>query len=134
MVFGQTSIGGSKMLFECKTLELGWKDNQTDISCAPEGIYDLEFEYSDKFRRKLWELKGVPNRSEIKIHIGNSFDQIRGCILLGDMHKNVRGDDSLDVRNSRITVERFHRVMEPDTVSTIKIIGQGDSLENHLIT
>lgn len=124
MIFEDQSTGGSKMIFECKTLELGWKNNERRISCVPSGFYNLEFEYSPKFDRNLWELKGVPNRSEAKIHVANFFRQIEGCIAVGDMHINIDDDGFPDVRNSKNTLGRLHDAMGNDTKATLRIVGK----------
>lgn len=124
MVFENTSIGGSRLIFECKTLELEWKNNMNNISCVPSGFYNLKFEHSNKFNRKLWELKGVPNRSEAKIHVANYYTQIEGCIAVGDMHININSDGHPDVRNSRNTLARLHEKMKGQTTSTIRIVGK----------
>ncbi|MEW4925491.1 DUF5675 family protein [Algibacter sp. 2305UL17-15] len=124
MVFEDNNIGGSKLIFECKTLELEWKNNQRNISCVPSGFYNIEFEHSSKFNRKLWELKGVPGRSEAKIHVANYYTQIQGCIAVGDMHMHINDDINPDVRNSANTLKRFHEAMSPATKSTIRIVGK----------
>lgn len=69
---------------------------------APEGKYELVYEYSPRFKRKLWELKGVPNRSEIKIHNGRETRHSRGCILVKD-------------------VDRFHTLMDSENNYIINI-------------
>ncbi len=48
----------------------------------PPGIYTLEFEWSPKFKRCLWEFKDIPNRSEIKIHGGTKLEHTKGCPLI----------------------------------------------------
>lgn len=59
----------------------------------------------------LWELKGVPGRSECKFHTSNFYRQLNGCIALGDMHLDIDGDGYRDVRNSAKTVERFNEIL-----------------------
>lgn len=61
--------------FFCFTLE--------PVNCIPCGVYQIVWEWSQKFKQKLWELIGVPNRTEIKFHVGNRTTQTQGCILLG---------------------------------------------------
>lgn len=124
MVFEDTNNGGSKMIFDCKTLELEWKNNSKNISCVPTGFFNIEFEHSPKFSRKLWELKGVPERSESKIHVANFYTQIQGCIAVGDLHTNIDQDEFADVRNSSNTLQRFHDAMYPDVKATIRIVGK----------
>lgn len=48
-----------------------------------DGHYKIKYEYSPKFKKNLWELKGIPNRSEIKIHSGYRTSHTLGCILIG---------------------------------------------------
>lgn len=124
MVFENTSIGGSRLIFECKTIELEWKNNATNISCVPAGFYNIEFEYSRRFDRKLWELKGVPGRSECKIHVANYYTQLQGCVAVGDLHMNINSDSIPDVRNSTNTLRRLHETMGSETKSTIRVIGR----------
>ena len=114
---------GTKLLFKCKTVELAWRDNKRNISCAPEGKYPIVLEYSNKFKRKLWELKDVDNRSEIKIHVANFYQQLNGCIAVGDMHTRINSDEYPDVRNSRYTLSRMHKAMGSDNEAEIHIFG-----------
>lgn len=51
--------------------------------CIPDGTYEVVLEYSNRFKRKLFEIKGVPNRSETKFHLGNHIDHSDGCVLVG---------------------------------------------------
>jgi len=112
---------GTDVIFNCKTLELGWKDNQKGISCAPRGEYPIVFEYSPKFNRKLWELKGVPQRSEIKIHVANYYRQLRGCIAVGSAFKDLNYDEYPDLTNSADTLNKIHEIMKDVEETTILI-------------
>lgn len=114
--------GDGRKLFECKSLELAWRDNQRNISCIPAGSYDIVFEWSSKYSMYLWEMKDVPGRTETKIHAANYFRQLQGCIALGDMHIDMDGDTYRDVRNSVKTILKFHTAMEPVQSSKIHII------------
>ena len=51
--------------------------------CISTGSYQARYEYSNKFKDYLIELKRVPNHDEIKIHAGNFRKDTRGCILVG---------------------------------------------------
>ncbi|MCH3883425.1 DUF5675 family protein [Tenacibaculum aquimarinum] len=124
LVFEDLPSGGSKLIFDCKTLELEWKNNARNVSCVPSGFYNIEFEKSNRFNRRLWELKGVPGRSEAKIHVANYYTQIQGCIAVGDMHTKINGDGFLDVRNSANTLSRLHNIMSSQSKSTIRIVGK----------
>jgi len=109
-------------IFTCVTLERGDHNNQRNISNIPPGIYDLEFEWSPKFRCNLWELKGIPNRSEVKIHASNYWHELNGCIALGSYLAKINKDSYLDVAASRRTLKDFHRVMDTNEINTIQVI------------
>lgn len=97
--------------FTCRTLERPWKNNIKNISCIPKGTYLCKHTFSPKFLKYTYELKNVPNRSGIRIHSGNFFFDIEGCILLGDGYRDINNDGKLDVVNSRITVKRFEELL-----------------------
>ncbi len=69
--------------FECYTVERPWLDNKVRQSCIPEGVYDLELGMYNRGGYPAYEVKDVPNRTLIKIHIGNTIDDIVGCIAPG---------------------------------------------------
>lgn len=119
-------VEGARILFQCKTLELGWRNNLPNISCVPAGHYQLSWEHSPSFNRKLWELKNVPNRSEIKFHVANYSKELRGCIAVGDHHLDMNGDGKRDLRNSAHTLQRLHEVTTGLTEASLWIYGLGD--------
>lgn len=66
-------IDDNKIIFECKTLELPWKDNQFRVSCIPAGIYTAKkrlTKYSH-FKYEHFHILDVKNRDNILIHAGN---------------------------------------------------------------
>ncbi len=93
--------------FMCYTLELAFKDNKSNVSCIPKGIYKAKFTHSPKFKRKTYELQGVKGRSSIRIHSGNYHTDIQGCILLGDNLKDINKDGHVDILNSTATIKKF---------------------------
>jgi hypothetical protein len=99
-------------LFSSKSLERADNNNQRMISCIPEGEYKCVLEYSARFKTDLWEIKGVPNRSECKFHSANYWHQINGCIALGDRLVDIDNDGFRDVLNSKNTMKKFHKVLE----------------------
>ena len=44
------------IIFKSEAIERGWLDNQKRISCIPTGEYPVKLEYSDRFRKKLYEI------------------------------------------------------------------------------
>ena len=76
-VNGELLIDGVKV---CNTIELPWKENQSRVSCIPEGKYELTKRYSLRFG---WHLlvNNVVNRSYILIHAFNdAVKESKGCI------------------------------------------------------
>lgn len=118
--------------FFCKAMELGWKDNKQGESRIPAGKYMMVLEYSESFKRHLWELKQVPNRSEVKIHIANYYRELRGCIALGKAIKDIgsakvqglmgRPDGVDDMSLSTPAFDEFMKSMEGAKTACITII------------
>lgn len=64
----------------CFAIELPWRDNKPQVSCIPEGRYQLMKRYSPKFKNHL-QLVNVPGRDYILIHPANdAVKELRGCI------------------------------------------------------
>jgi Family of unknown function (DUF5675) len=64
----------------CLTIELTWKNNETKVSCIPEGKYFIKKRYSKKFQWHL-EVLDVQNRSLILFHsANNALQELNGCI------------------------------------------------------
>lgn len=109
-------------VFASLCIERGDRNNERNVSNVPPGEYPLVFEHSPRFKQKLWELKDVPNRSECKIHPSNYWDQLNGCIAPGLELKDLDKDGYYDVTSSRNTTDKFHKVLEGMTETTIRII------------
>lgn len=104
--------------FKCKTLELPYKDNERNISCIPEGFYDVVPRTSQKYGNHL-HVTGVEGRSLILIHHGNyagspnprtGLPDIRGCILVGKAHVDITGDNIKEVTSSKATMKALMEV------------------------
>lgn len=111
-----------KMVYVGCTLERGWRNNENGVSCVPEGIYTLKYEYSPRFKKKLWELYDVPGRAECKFHAANYWKQLNGCIALGNKHIDINNDGDPDVTSSRVTMKHFEELMSVATNAKVKII------------
>lgn len=101
-----------KVLFMCATLELPFKGNQRRISRIYKGIFDCikvgptrNIPYDH-----IW-IKDVDGRSGIKVHIVNYVRQLRGCVGVGYRHKDIDGDDQLDVTMSKKTLSKLMAIL-----------------------
>lgn len=66
--------------FICNTIELPWKNNETKVSCIPEGKYFIKKRFSKKFQWHL-EIINVKNRTLILFHpANNALQELEGCI------------------------------------------------------
>lgn len=64
----------------CNTIELPWKNNETKVSCIPEGKYFIRKRYSEKFKWHL-EIIEVKDRRWILFHpANNALKELNGCI------------------------------------------------------
>lgn len=64
----------------CYTIELPWRDNETKVSCIPEGKYFIKKRYSRKFQWHL-EVIDVKNRKLILFHpANNALKELNGCV------------------------------------------------------
>lgn len=109
-------------IFGSLCIERGDRNNQKNISRVPAGKYRLVFERSPRFKQDLWELKGVPNRSECKIHPSNFWDQLNGCIAPGVKLKDLDKDGYYDVTQSKPTTAAFQTALKGLNETTIEII------------
>ena len=80
---GKLYLNGELM---CDTLENPWLDNQRNISCIPEGQYDVRIRLARESATRDYIhllVQEVPKRSYILFHIGNTAKDTQGCILVG---------------------------------------------------
>lgn len=113
--------------FNCKTLELPWRNNKKSISCIPAGEYTVVLRESPKYGRIYW-VTNVQDRSWILIHSGNYAGDInkgfkthvQGCILLGQNFGFLENQRA--ILNSRITLTKFMNFMNYENFK-LHIIG-----------
>lgn len=99
---GRLTVGS----FQCFTLELPWLENQRGISCIPRGTYRA-FKRNSPKNGAVFELRNVPQRSNIQCHAGNYTRQIEGCILVGSSITFLDSDKIPDVANSKQTLDKL---------------------------
>ncbi len=106
--------------FECFTVERPWLDNKARESCIPEGTYPLKLGMYNRGGYPAYEVMDVPGRSLIKIHVGNTMDDIIGCIAPGKSLGYVGG--KWGVTSSKKALQEFMKAMGEIELSTLNII------------
>ena len=125
-IIGKLDIyDGPLKVFSCKTLERPWVQNVTRKSCVPAGTYPVVLEYSPHFDRELNELKLVPGRSEVKIHVANYVRQLEGCIAVGLSIGDINADGVPDLKSSGVALDRLHAALDGAMQWELQIIGDG---------
>ena len=71
----------------CVTFELPWKDNQPEVSCIPDDIYQV-IPHNSEAHPNVWEITGVKNRTAILIHEANTVSDLLGCVGAGTSYFN----------------------------------------------
>lgn len=114
-----------------KSMELPWADNQNNISCVPEGIYEVTKEppipANDPrgFKeRKYWHFrfKSVPKRKGILIHKITYVKDLQGCIGVGGKFVDLNKDGVPDIADSTIALQHMVDTM-PD-VFKLRIVSK----------
>lgn len=118
--FQATGILWLKPFFFCRTLELPWRNNQRNISCIPPGKYPAEKGFNSKGVEVI-KINDVPGRDGIQIHPGNTYKNIKGCIIPGIGGKDIDGDGVIDVTESKPTMKKILDRL-PDKLFIIKIV------------
>jgi len=100
-----TGVFSMESGFMTNTMELPWVNNARNISCIPEGLYEVIKQKATKTRPyDFFRLMFVPNRSGILIHRITYVKDLRGCIGVGrewfDLNKDgipelIRSGDAL---------------------------------------
>ena len=109
----------TEVVFACSTLEPPWRNNLSNISCIPAGDYIVEHRHSDKYRDHFW-VREVEGRELILIHPGNYARDTKGCILVGSAFRDIDGDGTMDVVQSKMTMLQLRR-KAPDAF-TLRVI------------
>lgn len=92
----------------CVTCENAWRDNKKALSCIPDGKYHVTRHSGTRYKN-VWRLNGVPGRSAILIHWGNTEADTDGCILVGDSFGNFNGIPG--IKNSKATIDMLRKIL-----------------------
>lgn len=104
-----------KVLFTCRTLELPNLNNQSKISCIPEGIYFVKKHVSPS-KGVCFSIPNVPFRDHILIHVGNyvgsknpatGHADVLGCIILCMGLKDITGDGIVEAVSSKVAMNKL---------------------------
>jgi len=106
-------------LYYCWTLELPWKWNKPNVSCIPPGEYPCKKIISPNLGECI-AINNVPGRTLIRIHSGNFYTQIKGCILVGESPADINGDGVLDVVNSKNTLAELLKILPEEFILSIR--------------
>lgn len=72
----------------------------------PLGTYNLIYNWSNKYKKKLPLVLDTPGFAGVRFHSGNTVDDTKACLLLGKFYKNGC------LYESRNTVNRFIKYWE----------------------
>lgn len=97
----------------CYTLEHPWKDNAPQISCIPPGTYKCKPHSGERFK-DVWEVTGVPKRTAILIHVGNTLADTHGCILVG------QNKVSVGVTGSKAAMVELHKTLADNFILEVR--------------
>ena len=103
-------------VYEAKSLELPWKNNERRISCIPEGSYTVKKRTAAESPSRDYDhfiVCNVPDRSYILWHSGNYHWDIEGCLLFGQAHKDLNKDGLKDVTSTMHTIAELYALL-PD--------------------
>ena len=80
---GELFLNGERI---CDTLENPYINNERNISCIPEGVYDVRLRLPRESATRNYVhllVQEVPDRDWILFHRGNTAKDTSGCILVG---------------------------------------------------
>lgn len=101
------------------TLELPWRGNQNEISAIPAGSYPATVR-DDGDKGWRLELKDVPGRTLVDVHIGNWPKDSIGCILLG---KRLSKKEKCFVQESAKAMDDLEKLYgSPDHSRPIRLL------------
>lgn len=97
------------------TLELPWKFNTLDVSCIPQGDYEIVYRNDESYHvKEAYTVEPVHKREGILIHVANEISELKGCIAIG-----IKSDDI--VIKSRETFEKLK--LRVGAKASLKIVG-----------
>jgi hypothetical protein len=115
-------------VYSCKTIELGWNNNERRKSCIPDGSYKVVKRVSPKFGNHFHVLN-VPKRDWILIHSANFSRQLLGCVAVGKDHVDIDKDGLKDVTSSKDTMNELNNILPKEF--NLEIVWD-NAIEDHI--
>lgn len=95
-----------------KTMELPWLNNDRNISCIPEGEYEvMKEEFSPKHQYPHFRILDVPGRSGILIHKITYVRDLRGCVGVGQAFADLNKDGVPDIVRSTLALNELYATL-----------------------
>lgn len=101
------------------TCEDPWNNNTHNISCIPEGTYQVQ-KYTSPHHTDVWQVMNVPDRQDILIHEGNTIKDSEGCILVGEGFGVLSGLPA--ILNSSRTLNLLRGILPDNFELTIRSV------------
>ena len=107
-------------VYKCYTLEDPIREKKVwGDSAIPAGTYPVKIRFSNRFKRDLPGIEGVPNYSGLLIHGGNDKLDTHGCILVGTQLQALSPKPRIGI--CAPAVERITSIVRAHGSATIKI-------------
>ena len=94
----------------CYIMEPPWRDNRRNVSCIPEGKYQVKYlprSASGKYK-DCYHVTGVKNRTGVLFHKGNTVNDTMGCMLPGSRVGTLGG--KMAVLGSAAAMRKIHKL------------------------
>lgn len=112
--------------FRCVTVEQDWEGNKPYLSCIPEGSYPLVRGHFHRGGYETFEINDVPGRSLIKLHRGNTLDNLMGCIAPGESLGFLNGHWAVvDSASAFDRMMEALREVDATTITISSVFSQG---------
>ncbi len=119
--FGTMIVPNDDYLEFFYTGELPDRDNRSNISCIPKGIYKVSQVDWLKHKKKVYMVQGVKGRGGILIHAANYMGdmekgwktQLKGCIALGERLGKMENQKALLL--SAPAIRRFEALLNGES-------------------
>ena len=107
--------------FMTHTMELPWNNNNRNISCIPEGMYQVIKQSATKIRPyDYFRFVHVDGRTGILIHRITYVKDLRGCIGVGREWFDINKDGTPDLIKSGQALTEMIKILPDQFTITIK--------------